>query len=103
VNALRTIGQEETPEWIALLLREGPHPGEYVPEYPPRFPFPFRIRTPLQGAYLYLVYRDRVHAYGRIARVEQHAGSRVGTFAQPVLPGDAIVLDGPATPFPYPG
>jgi hypothetical protein len=26
----------------------------------------------------------------------------VGTFAQPVLAGEAIVLDGPAKPFPYP-
>jgi hypothetical protein len=31
MNALRTIGQEETPEWIALWLRKGPHAGEHVP------------------------------------------------------------------------
>jgi hypothetical protein len=101
MNALRTIAQEETPAWVALLLREGPHAGDDVPDYPPRFLFTRRITRPLLDSYLYLVYQDRVYAYGRIAGVVPHPGGTVGTFAQRIRPGDAIVLDGPAVPFPF--
>jgi hypothetical protein len=80
--------------------KRGPIPASTGPTIRPVFPF--RIRKPLQGGWLYLVYRDEVYAYGRIARVTRHPGSQVGTFAQHVLPGEAIIFAGPAVPFPYP-
>jgi hypothetical protein len=101
MNALRTIQKEEDAWWVDLLLREGPHQGNDVPDYPPWFPFPFRIQRPLEAGYLYVVYRSKVHAYGRIATVLPHRGSEVGTDEQPVSPGDKIVLDGPMARFPF--
>jgi hypothetical protein len=84
-----------------LVAQRGPHAGDHLPDYPPQFPFPFQIKQPLHEGSLYLVYQGTVHAYGRIARVAWHTGSHVGTFAQRVSPGDAIVLAGPTVPFPY--
>jgi hypothetical protein len=94
MNALRTIQQEEGEDWVADFLR-----NDLVD--PPEFPFPFPIRKPLKGGYLYLVYQRKVHAYGRIACVTWHSSSYVGTLEQLVKSGDMIVLEGPAKAFPF--
>ncbi|HZH77752.1 MAG TPA: hypothetical protein VEY88_17130 [Archangium sp.] len=102
MNVIRTIQKKESKEWIKKLFKAGPHKGDWVPIYPPIFPFPYQLQQDVVGGYLYLVYDGALLGYGRIAAVKKHTGSPVGTTGDPVSPGEAIHLTRQLTSMPRP-
>lgn len=95
MNLIRTIQARESPAWVAMLFRRGPHAGPWVPLYPYTFPFPYRLNQPVAGGLLYVVYRQQVIGYGTIARlVARRTTMPVGTVRQPVRPGDSVEVGG---------
>jgi hypothetical protein len=104
MNMLRTIRKGEEQSWVDRFFQAGPHEGEDDPEYPPTFPFPFKLKKRVQGGYLYIVYRNRVIGYGSIAEVSPRRDvTDVGrTDGRPVNPGDGAILAGPLRKMPFP-
>jgi hypothetical protein len=101
MNVLRTIQARERQSWVEALFRRGGARGTDLPAYPPSFPVPFRVRRRLEGAYLYLIYRNCVYGVGQISDVVPHGGTRVGSHGQLVRRGDKIVLAGPFKRLPF--
>ncbi len=100
MNILRTIPQDEKPEWVSLMFEVGPHADPDAPTYPLDFPLPFRLSKDLSNGFLYVVYRFEIIGYGKIQQVVPHEGHHVGSDDRPMKPGHNIILDGPLVRMP---
>lgn len=101
MNILRTIPRDQQLSWVELLFVTGPHKGNRVPKYPPSFPLAGKLREHVKDSFLYLVFREKVIGYGKIADIIPHHGSEVGSDGRFVPPGDELVLAGPLKPMPF--
>jgi hypothetical protein len=98
---IRTIQADEDSQRMSRLFRKPPYRGPSVPAYPPTFPLPCKLRRPIAGGYIHVVYKAHVFAYGRVSRVRPHVGTRVGSHGQLVRAGEKIVTAGPLKKFPF--
>jgi hypothetical protein len=100
MNIITTIPKREKQEWVEMLFRKGPHKGERVSDYPPRFPFSRRIANPMENGFLYLVFNGELIGYGKVDEHRSCGQVTVGLIPEVVGPGDELVLSGPLKPMP---
>ncbi len=104
MNILTMMQHEEDPVYLSLFFTAVRPQGRVpsLPTYPPTFFFPSGLSQTVAGGYLYLVYRNGVVGYGRIAKVTQHYDGHVdhNTEREDHL-ADAAVLEGPLSVMPF--
>jgi hypothetical protein len=103
MNLIRTIQRTEEPAWISDLFTPGSYSGSVTPLHPEQLPFPCCLKQNVAGGFAYIVYKRAVIAYGMIDRVTYRSSIMpVGSQAQPVNPGDTVVIQGTFAPMPGP-
>lgn len=95
MNILRTIQKQDRQWWIDLLFKKGPHKADWAPLYPPQIPLPFEQRPPVEGGYLYLVFKSEIIGFGHISEVKNRQGMSIGSHRQHMTPGSTVIIEGP--------